>query len=139
MATFSGMDAVTLAQFSVRISALEPEDIYLLDELKIGETFADVASVDPDFLQGDFNADGGIDLGDFTILADNLFDGTSYEQGDYDFNGQVDLSDFVLFRGAYAAANQAGAAVVPEPSGLFLLCVASLLFVVTRRRRHARG
>ena len=71
MASFGGMDATALAQFTVRISALEAEDSYLLDELKIGESFDDVAPIDPNFVLGDFNADGTIDVADYVGPAVN--------------------------------------------------------------------
>lgn len=136
MATFAGVNATTLAQFTVRISALEAEDAYTIDEIKIGESFADVVPVDPNFLLGDFDGDASIGFGDFLLLAGNLFDGSSYNQGDIDFSGQVDLLDFIQFRDVYHAANAPGAAAVPEPSGLLLgaMTVAGL-FVVRRRRR----
>ena len=135
MATFAGVDATSLAQFTARISALEAEDVYTIDELKIGESYADVVPVDPNFLLGDFDNDASIGFSDFIVLAGNLFDGSSYGEGDIDFSGQVDLLDFIQFRNVYHAANPAGAAV-PEPSGWFLgaMTVAGLL-VVRRRRR----
>ena len=135
MATFGGVEATTLAQFTARISALEPEDVYLLDELIIGESYEDVASIDPNFLLGDFDLDGELGFADFLILAANLFEGTAYEQGDFDFSGLVDLHDFVAFREAFNAG--AGvAAAVPEPSGMILLCTAVCLLGLSRRWRR---
>ena len=137
MATFDGMNATALAQFTVRISALEPEDFYLLDEIKIGESYQDVVSIDPNFLLGDFDANGVIDTADFQVLADNMFEGTTYAQGDFDNSGLVDLNDFIGFRQAFATGGQAGVAAVPEPSAIVLLAMAGGLLAIVRRRKRS--
>jgi hypothetical protein len=135
-ATFDGMNATTLALFTTRISALEPEDFYLLDEIKIGESYGDVVAIDPDFVLGDFDGNGLVDTADFQVLADNIFEGTTYAEGDLDFNGAVDMRDFIAFREVYAAASgQAVAVSVPEPTGFWLLAGACGWLVLRRHRR----
>src|SRR5690349_20568561 len=49
-------------------------------------------------LPGDANADGKVDLTDFTILATNVnaTSGKTLAQGDFDGNGAVDLTDFTM-------------------------------------------
>jgi hypothetical protein len=138
MATFAGLTPTTLSQFNVRIAFLEADDAYLLDEITIGESYSDVVTVDPSFLAGDFDDDGMLDEGDFDILADNLFTGTTYEQGDFNFDGIVDLRDFLDFRATFNAAGLA-AANVPEPASLTLLALGGMLLAaVVRRRSVAR-
>ena len=99
---------------------------YMLDEIRV-TGFEEI-------LQGDFDFNGKIEFADFLAIANNF--GTASAQGDFDFDGDVDLHDWVGFKAAYDAANApAGAAAVPEPSSLTLLCLASLVALIGRRRR----
>ena len=75
-----------------------------------------------DYLPGDFDSNGTIDLVDFAILADHFNQDGLYAEGDISFNGHVNLADFSKFHRAYAAAQGgAAAAAVPEPSSQFLI------------------
>ena len=98
-----------------------------------------------DFLSGDFNSDGVIDLADFSVLVSNMQTERAFvTDGDIDFNGRVDLRDFIAFRRAFAdfqANPPVAAAAVPEPyscllsiSGLLGLC---LMRGVARRTSRA--
>lgn len=107
-----------------------------IDEIRLGTTWGDVAIFDPNFVQGDFNNSGGLDIGDFNILANNLFSGTTYSQGDFDGNGSVDLRDFISFREAYHAAGFSLAVdLVPEPAtGTLVLATFTVIGIHYRRR-----
>lgn len=88
---------------------------------------------------GDFNADGAVNVADFLVLAEN-FNTThslleSYARGDFDLNARVNMADFFAFR-QVLAAQQAGAAAVPEPAGLVLIAIATFSVLALRRRRR---
>lgn len=86
-------------------------------------------------LLGDFDFNGKIDMADFMTLAGNF--GTQNSEGDFDFNGTVDLSDWVGFKAAYNADNApAGAAAVPEPGGIWLLGLGSIVALLSRGRQR---
>lgn len=77
-------------------------------------------------LQGDFNGDGVVDAGDYSVWRDGL--GTAYTAGDY-----------AVWRENYGAVAGARAASVtaPEPGALALL-VAATTATLMRRRAGAR-
>ena len=86
---------------------------------------------------GDFNADGTVDMADFSILASNIYghlDGVSgFDNGDMNRDGRIDLADFHEFVGVFPAA--AGAVnAVPEPSSMMLASFLILLLGVRSRR-----
>lgn len=87
------------------------------------------------FILGDFNGDGAVDVNDFNILASNFNAPGGLSEGDLDFNGNVDAADFLEFRVIFNSQQPAGAAAVPEPSGAQIILVASLCCAVLRRRR----
>jgi hypothetical protein len=110
-----------------------------MDEIRLGTSWGDVAFFDPTFVQGDFNNSGALDVGDFNILAANLFSGTTYAQGDFDGNGGVDLRDFIGFREAYNAAGFSLATeLVPEPAAGSLMLLAVALMGFHDRRQGKR-
>ena len=87
-----------------------------------------------EILQGDFNFDGTLDFEDFLILSANFGQETS--EGDYDFNGVVNLSDFAQLKTAFnAGAGEPSISAVPEPSGLTLLALATLVGFTFRKQR----
>jgi hypothetical protein len=91
-------------------------------------------------LLGDADADGDVDLSDFTILRNNFGGSGTYDQADFDQNGIIDLADFTILRNFFGtdvnsadlAMVDAWAASVPEPAvaGLAVLGVLG-----SRRRR----
>jgi hypothetical protein len=87
---------------------------------------------------GDFNADGVIDVADFTILASNIYghlDGVSgFNNGDMNRDGRIDMADFHDFVGVFPTA-AAAANAVPEPSCMMLASFLMLLLGITRSRR----
>ena len=88
-----------------------------------------------DYVLGDFDGNGVVELADFAILADNFNQAGTHSNGDITFNGQVNLEDFSVFRRVFAAQGAATAAAVPEPSSrLLVLCIAFALPVLRRRR-----
>lgn len=110
------------------------------DELRFGNTWADVTSANPNYILGDFDQSGGISPSDYQTLASNLYTGTTYEQGDIDFNGRVDLTDFAIFRDIYTAAGLvlppgAPGVAVPEPATWLALAGAAVAAPVWLRRR----
>ena len=87
---------------------------------------------------GDFNADGSINIADFSILASNMYghlDGVNgFSNGDMNRDGRIDMADFHEFVEVFpAVANAANA--VPEPSSMVLASFLILLLGVTRSRR----
>lgn len=110
------------------------------DEVRIGRTWEDVTSFNPNYIPGDFDFSGGIGPSDYEILAANLYTGTSYEQGDLNLNGQVDLEDFAIFREIYTSAGLVlplggPGAAVPEPATWLTLAGVAMAAPLWLRRR----
>lgn len=103
------------------------------------ETIMAHALIEPRDPPGDFNDDGEMNLADFEILLANF--GLRFgrddaiNHGDFNRDQFVDLADFRDFRAAFNAP--AGAAAVPEPHSILLLCMAAMSAGLLRRR-HAR-
>lgn len=107
-----------------------------LDELRIGETFTDVAPIaGAGGIPGDFNNDETVDAADYTIWRDNLGGDESALGGNGNGSGTVDNDDYNLWRSQYGTTSAPSAASsAPEPACLGLLAVAAA-GVVARRRR----
>jgi hypothetical protein len=98
---------------------------------------------------GDFNADGSINITDFTILKTNMHSNTSaltnaqaFQLGDTSQDRAINGTDFVAFRAIYDQANGAGSFVamvnsIPEPSAGILAALGLGLLRTPRRRRAA--
>ena len=89
-----------------------------------------------DYVLGDFDGNGVVELADFAILADNFNQPGAHLNGDINFNGHVNLEDFSMFRRVFAAQGAANAAAVPEPSSRLLMQCIGFAFPVLRRRRR---
>lgn len=98
--------------------------------------------------EGDFNADGAIDVADWQAFRANLGadnEGLSlaqaYQAGDLDDDGDTDLNDFLEFQQLFDEANGVGAlqalVAVPEPASAGLVLGAATALLVTLRRRAA--
>ena len=96
--------------------------------------------------RGDVDGDGFVDLDDFHIIRNNLFEtGRTDSQGDIaGFGGIVDFADYREWKlhapAAAVAASVSFLANVPEPGSAILLVVGAALFgFATRRSRGARS
>lgn len=96
----SEFSAVGVRTHQINDGGAEPDDLRF-GALTIGTSWSDVVPADSDFVAGDFNADGMIDVADFQILAANIFghlDGiTGHEFGDMNLDGRIDLADHHQF------------------------------------------
>jgi hypothetical protein len=88
------------------------------------------ASIHPGALQGDFNADNIVNIGDFSLLASNFNRNvTNWTNGDATGDGVVRINDFAILAANF---NQnVSRAAVPEPGFGFIG-----LAVLGLRRRH---
>lgn len=84
---------------------------------------------------GDLDGNGKVEFADFLILSGNFGKAvTDHSQGDIDCGGTVDFADFLVLSGNFGR-EIAGAEPVPEPSGLVLFGMTTLLLGCIRRRR----
>ncbi len=94
-----------------------------------------LASVAP--LVGDYNDDGIVDAADYTVWRDSLGQSGSGLAADGDGDGTVDADDYDLWKAHYGEStgggSLAGTATVPEPTGLALLVVGSLILLARRK------
>ncbi|MEM8864617.1 MAG: PEP-CTERM sorting domain-containing protein [Planctomycetota bacterium] len=96
----------------------------------------------PNFLTGDFNRDGVVDVADYTVWRDSLGDtltgGQLFLPADHNNDGTVDIDDYLLWKGNLGApfntsAPGAASLVVPEPAS-WLLLIAIAGISASRRR-----
>ena len=67
------------------------------------------------FLRGDFNGDGRVNLDDFNVLAANFGQSDrSYEHGDANYDGRVNLDDFNILASRFGASLPAGPDASPR-------------------------
>ena len=85
-----------------------------------------------DWRVGDTNLDRQVELQDFLNLSGSFGDSdATWSNGDLDCNGEVNLQDFLTLSRAFSAGRVASS--VPEPTGVWALCVV-MGFAVTRKR-----
>lgn len=122
---------------TVRVSTYSPfHDLQKTDQANAFELT--ISPLNP----GDYNGDGTIDSGDYTIWRDSLGQAVlNWSGADGNGDGFVDTSDYQVWRNAYSSAQSSGVtaghvddAVVPEPSILGLLTVALATFLSYSRK-----
>jgi hypothetical protein len=105
-------------------------DAYVLYDNLTVETFTGAGGG-----YGDFNADGAIDIADYTVWRDAL--GATVAAGvipDASVNGVIDQADYKVWSSYYGLTPPAiPATAVPEPAGLALVAASAAL--LWRRRR----
>ena len=77
-----------------------------------------------DTLSGDADLNRSVEFGDFLALSSNFDQPGTWSNGDFDGSGVVTFADFTLLASSFGqpvAAVTAGAASVPEPSGVVML------------------
>ncbi|TWT94763.1 Matrixin [Botrimarina colliarenosi] len=78
-------------------------------------------------LLGDFNADGVVDAGDYTLWRDESGSSVSpYSGADHTGDGQVTAADYSLWQAHYGETLGGGAASVPEPAAAWLLATLAI-------------
>jgi hypothetical protein len=112
-----------------------PEAQWHIDEIRVGETFADVTPHTPSVVgvPGDYNENDVVDAADYVVWRDNP--ATLPNEGASP--GTVDQADFDFWRSRFGAGSAAGAAslgtAVPEPSTCALAAlVATVLLMLGR-------
>ena len=131
----SDADANVTADFQSLRFAAQNGAPFTFDELRLGDSFADVTPViapDPD-LDG-----GGVGVSDFNLIRNNFLTEASHANGDVDYSGFVDHADYYLWRQAYLSAggslSDIAALTIPEPSSIVLLGSLGAVLIAVRRR-----
>ncbi|MAT70235.1 MAG: hypothetical protein CMJ58_12015 [Planctomycetaceae bacterium] len=134
-------DTDLTADFQTMRLAAQNGANFLVDEFRIGDSFADVTPVIPP----DPNVDGapGITLNDFQVIRTNFLTGTTHAQGDVNYDGLVDHADFYLWRTSFLGTGATLEGVnlwgVPEPaSGVAALVMTLAGGLVVRQARRAK-
>ena len=88
-------------------------------------------------LSGDFDEDGDVDGDDFLAWQSGFgtTTGATHMDGDADGDGDVDGDDFLIWQGQFGTGEGSGAPGVPEPSGVLLYVVLSLIGILCTARR----
>lgn len=88
-------------------------------------------------LPGDYNADGAVDVADYTVWRDSLGLTGTFFPADGNRDGQVNEADYLVWRdnfGRQAATNASAATTIPEPTALLLLGLGGLMPLGRRAR-----
>jgi hypothetical protein len=87
-------------------------------------------------LPGDLDGNGAVEFADFLTLSNNFgTEPVDYTKGDIDVNGAVEFADFLTLSNNFGKTVGGAAASIPEPSGIVLLGLSSMLIGFLRRRR----
>jgi hypothetical protein len=120
--------------FAGNVATTTPFAQWLFDELRVGETFADVTPHTPAVggVPGDYNENDAVDAADYVVWRDNP--ATLPNEGASP--GIVNEADYDFWRERFGATSGASAVIsaVPEPA-TGLLMVAALGALISVRRR----
>jgi hypothetical protein len=129
--------SIAIAGFDRLRLASQNGAAFTFDELRIGDTFADVMPVVPPNPDLDGN---GVGISDFTLIRNNFLTANSNAMGDVNFDGFVDHADYFLWREAFLSGGGSLSAIswspVPEPSSVLLVGIAIAGGVAALRRRQ---
>ena len=84
------------------------------------------------WIPGDANADGQVNLADFSIFKIHYGEQVTWKEGDFNGDGVANLADMTILKANFGQT--AGGATVPEPGALAILSAASLALLARRRR-----
>jgi hypothetical protein len=83
----------------------------------------------PEYIPGDINGDGLVDVADYNIWAANVgATGANWFQGDLNGDGLVDVADYNIW-----AANVGKTSATPEPISMIILAIGGGLVALKRR------
>ena len=83
------------------------------------------------FAEGDYNFDGVVDAGDYSVWRDTL-GSTTDAAADGNGNGVVDAADYAIWSSAFTTSFSSA---IPEPAGFFIALVGGCVLVAKRVRR----
>jgi hypothetical protein len=123
-----------------------PHAEWLMDEVRIGESYSDVVGVAAvPILAGDTDTDGipGEFPDDFAPIQANFRKTVTLRtQGDLVSNGFVDFADFRQWKTAFLAGGRSLAGLdlglfnnIPEPATFVSICTVAIVLFATRRQR----
>jgi hypothetical protein len=108
------------------------------DEIRMGESWADVAVATQTLESADFDGDSDVDGADFLTWQRGvgLASGATPSQGDANSDEAIDASDLAIWKAQFGTAGLSGAAdAVPEPASAAMIVIA-LLALLRRSRAH---
>jgi len=94
-------------------------------------------------LSGDYNRDGTVDAGDYTVWRDTMGQTVAaYAAADGDGSTMIDAADYEVWQDHFGVAAPSGAGAtashaVPEPAGVLLVLLGAMSGIVAFSRRRA--